>query len=251
LHVELIESAARRLSGIQSEWNRPSHVKPLPNIEVNLNPWELAYARFETPAEEVRKFTRRLAKLGVARWSRRADILELCCGRGNGLLALSKLGFTNLTGIDLSAALVSLYDGPAKIHVGDCRQVPFDDRSKDIVIVQGGLHHLEKLPDDLEQTLAETSRVLRDKGLCVVVEPWLTPFLAFVHRLCRNTLARRLVPKIDALATMIEYEQTTYDQWLEQPLTIMGLFERFFIMEFQSARWGKYMYIGRKRTQLD
>ena len=222
-----------------------------PNVEVNLNPWELAYSRFETPAQEVRKFTRRLTKLRVAHWSRRADILELCCGRGSGLQALSKLGFTSLAGIDLSAALVALYEGPATIHVGDCRQLPFDDRSLDIVIVQGGLHHLDKLPEDLEQTLAETSRVLRDQGLCVVVEPWLTPFLAFVHRLCRNALARRLIPKIDALATMIEYEQTTYDQWLEQPLTIVSLFERFFINEFQSTRWGKYMYIGRKRTQMD
>jgi ubiquinone/menaquinone biosynthesis C-methylase UbiE len=226
-------------------------VNTSPNGEVNLNSWELADARFETPAQEVRKFTRRLAKLGVAHWSSHADILELCCGRGSGLQALSRLGFTSLAGIDLSPALVALYEGPAKIHVGDCRQIPFEDRSKDIVIVQGGLHHLEKLPEDLEQTLAETSRVLRDKGRCVVVEPWLTSFLAFVHRLCRNTLARRLVPKIDALATMIEHEQTTYDQWLEQPLTIVGLFERFFITEFQSARWGKYMYIGRKRTQLD
>jgi ubiquinone/menaquinone biosynthesis C-methylase UbiE len=222
-----------------------------PNAEVDLNPWELAYARFETPAQEVRKFTRRLAKLGAARWSRGADILELCCGRGSGLQALSKLGFTSLAGIDLSAALVALYEGPATMHVGDCRQLPFYDRSKDIVIVQGGLHHLDKLPEDLEQTLAETSRVLRDRGLCVVVEPWLTPFLTFVHRLCRNALARRLMPKIDALATMIEYERTTYDQWLEQPLTIMSLFDRFFINEFQSARWGKFMYIGRKQSQMD
>ena len=42
------------------------------------------------------------------------------------------------------------------------------------VIVQGGLHHLKTLPDDLQQTFSEAARVLRDNGTFVVVEPWLT-----------------------------------------------------------------------------
>ena len=214
----------------------------------DLDPWEAAYARFETPAQEIHKFTRRLNKLGAADWSRAAEIVELFCGRGNGLHALSRLGFTRLEGVDLSASLVAQYQGPAKLHVGDCRDLPFDSRSKDIVIVQGGLHHLKKLPDDLEQTLSEAARVLRDEGLFVVVEPWLTPFLIFVHRVCQCQTARRLVPKIDALATMIDHERETYEQWLGQPQTIAHLFDRFFFAELSSSRWGKHVYIGRKRT---
>jgi ubiquinone/menaquinone biosynthesis C-methylase UbiE len=61
------------------------------------------------------------------------------------------------------------------------------------------LHHLKTLPDDLEQTLSEAARVLRDDGRFVAVEPWLTPFLTFVHWVCRRRVARCLVPKIDAL----------------------------------------------------
>jgi ubiquinone/menaquinone biosynthesis C-methylase UbiE len=162
--------------------------------------WERAYAQFETPAQEIRKFTRRLTKLGVTKWSRRAEIVELCCGRGNGLNALSQLGFTRLAGVDLSASLAAQYKGPATLYVCDCRQLPFDNQSKDIVIVQGGLHHLKNFPEDLEKTLSEAWRVLRDDGLCVVVEPWLTPFLSFVHAVCRNKIARRLIPKIDVFA---------------------------------------------------
>jgi ubiquinone/menaquinone biosynthesis C-methylase UbiE len=82
------------------------------------------------------------------------------------------------------------------------------------VIVQGGLHHLKTLPDDLQQTLSEAARVLRDNGVFVVVEPWLTTFLAFVHTVCRSRIARRVSLKIDALATMIDYERETYEQWL-------------------------------------
>lgn len=210
--------------------------------------WERAYARFETPAQEIRKFTRRLTKLGVEKWSRRAEIVELCCGRGNGLHALSQLGFTRLAGVDLSASLIAQYKGSAALYVCDCKQLPFDTQSKDIVIVQGGLHHLKSFPDDLEKTLSETCRVLRDDGLCVVVEPWLTPFLGFVHGVCRSKIARRLISKIDSLATMIDHERETYDQWLSQPQMIMGIFERFFATDLCSIKWGKYTYIGHKRS---
>jgi hypothetical protein len=68
-----------------------------------LSPWETAYSRFESPEQEIQKFTRRLNKLGAANWPRDADIVELFCGRGNGLHALSQLGFTRLEGVDLSA----------------------------------------------------------------------------------------------------------------------------------------------------
>jgi ubiquinone/menaquinone biosynthesis C-methylase UbiE len=209
--------------------------------------WEKAYARFETPAQEIRKFTRRLTKLGVAKWSRRAEIVELCCGRGNGLHALSQLGLTKRAGVDLSASLIAQYKGPATSCVYDCRQLPFDTQSKHIVIVQGGLHHLKNFPDDVETTLSETWRVLRNAGLCVVVEPWLTPFLSVVHGICRSRIARCAIPKIDALATMIEYEHETYYQWLAQSQMIISLFDRFFVTDLCLIKWVKCTYRGRKR----
>jgi ubiquinone/menaquinone biosynthesis C-methylase UbiE len=214
----------------------------------DLDPWEAAYARFETPAQEIRKFTRRLNEIGAPNWQQSAEIVELFCGRGNGLHALTELGFTRLEGVDLSASLVTQYDGSAKLYVCDCRALPFDTQSKDVVIIQGGLHHLKKLPEDLEQTLSEAARVLRDGGLFVAIEPWLTPFLVLVHRVCRCTTVRRMVPKIDALATMIDHERETYEQWLAQPQTIVNLYNRFFFTELSSSRWGKYVYVGRKRT---
>ena len=49
--------------------------------------WEAAYLRFETPEEERRKFLRRLRILGAPHWPRDAEVVELFCGRGNGLRA--------------------------------------------------------------------------------------------------------------------------------------------------------------------
>ena len=209
--------------------------------------WEAAYSRFETPEQEISKFIKRLRKMGADRWPRNAQILELFCGRGNGLHALSRLGFTHLEGVDLSASLLAEYAGPSKSCIGDCRQLPFKGRSKDIVIIHGGLHHLRRLPDDLEQTLSEINRVLKDGGLLGIVEPWLTPFLSLVHAVCRNSAARRLSKKIDALATMIHHEQPTYDQWLVQPQKILGLLAKYFQADWLLFGWGKLMWVGRKK----
>src|SRR5229473_2665320 len=211
------------------------------------DPWEAAYLRFETPQEEIQKFTARLNRVGAREWPREAEIVELFCGRGNGLIALERLGFTRLEGIDLSPRLVAQYRGPAKCIVSDCRQLPFADRSKEVLIVQGGLHHLPALPEDLRQTFAEMQRVLRKEGRAVFVEPWLTPFLKFVHAVSQNPLARRVSNKMDALATMIQFERRTYEHWLGQPELIKNIARAHFLPVHESFAWGKWNFVGTPR----
>jgi SAM-dependent methyltransferase len=211
------------------------------------DPWEAAYLRFETPEQEIHKFVSRLRKLGAAQWPRDAEIVELFCGRGNGLNALERLGFTHVEGVDLSPRLIAQYRGPAKCFVGDCRQLPFADRSKDVLIVQGGLHHLPTLPEDLEKTFSEMQRVLRKDSRVVFVEPWLTPFLRFVHAVSENPLARRLSNKMDALAIMIQFERRTYEQWLTQPELIRNLAHVHFTPVRESFEWGKWNFVGHPR----
>jgi SAM-dependent methyltransferase len=208
--------------------------------------WEAAYTRFETPDEEVRKFTRRLRRLDAPAWPRDTRILDLFCGRGNGLKALEAMGFTNLAGVDLSDRLLSRYRGPATLYVGDCRDLKLPDGSVDIVIVQGGLHHVTRLPDDLIAVLEATRRVLADGGRLVVVEPWLTPFLRIVHAACDLPILRRAWDRLDALAVMNKREKITYEQWLRQPKTIISLLEERFVTEKKIVAWGKLMYVGRK-----
>jgi ubiquinone/menaquinone biosynthesis C-methylase UbiE len=208
------------------------------------DPWEAAYVRFETPEEEIQKFVKRLRFLGATSLPRDSQVVELFCGHGNGLHALARLGFTQVEGVDLSPRLVARYRGAAKCYVSDCRYLPFPDQSKDVLIVQGGLHHLPTLPESLEQTLAEMHRVLRKEGRLIAVEPWKTPFLKLVHSISEIPLARRCSPKIDALATMIELERQTYEQWLNQPQIIRSLFRKYFKPVHESLAWGKYRFVG-------
>jgi len=209
--------------------------------------WETAYLRFETPEEETRKFLSRLKRLSADRWHRDSDIVEIFCGRGNGLDALRSLGFERLSGVDLSAELVAQYHGPAKMHVADCRQMPLPDRSCDIVIVQGGLHHLATLPADLDRVLSEVCRVLRPDGKFVMVEPWLTPFLTAVHFASKLRFLKLLSPKLDALAAMIHYEAPTYFRWLDSKPSILDLLAERFDTLYMHEGFGKLNFIGRPK----
>ena len=210
-------------------------------------PWEEAYARFETPEQEIAKFKRRLRTLGASEWPVDSAIVELFCGRGGGLRALEQLGFTKLEGVDLSAALLDQYAGPAQCYVCDCRALPFDARSKDLVIVQGGLHHLPNLTPDLGRTIDEIHRVLRPSGKLVIVEPWDTTFLRFVHFMCEQPAARRMSGKLDALATMIAHERETYTSWLTQPTVVLAELQRRFTAQRLRIGWGKLMFVGQPR----
>ena len=213
------------------------------------NAWERAYERFETPREEIRKFEKRLLHIGAGTWPRSARIVEIFCGRGNGLHALTALGFTNLEGADLSPRLLAKYQGPARCHVCDCRALPFEDASRDVVIVQGGLHHLEQLPGDLHTTLDEARRVLSPRGRLVVIEPWRTPFLRFVHAVTARASARRLSSKLDAFEEMYVHERETYERWLASGPVILRALEERFVPRRSEIAWGKLVFVGEPRAR--
>lgn len=209
--------------------------------------WEEAYLRFESPEREVAKFRHRLLRLGAAGWPHEAQVVELFCGRGNALRAWEQLGFGRLDGIDLSERLLQQYRGTAQLYVCDARELPFAAASRDIVAVQGGLHHLERLPEDLDLTLAGVARVLRPGGLFVAVEPWLTPFLRAVHAISSPRAVRRMLPGIDAFATMVERERSTYEAWLGNARMILAALDRHFEPRHLRLRLGKLEFVGIRR----
>jgi SAM-dependent methyltransferase len=251
--ISLLRPLEARLSGSSHASVRSSDTSEFVRIsdsqECCSSPWEKAYLRFETPEEEIEKFMRRLRQAGCEEWPKDAKIIELFCGRGNGLHALAKLGFSKVEGADLSASLIAQYSGPAKCYVCDCRELPFKSASRDIIVIQGGLHHLPQLPADLERTLAEIERVLRPGGRFFLVEPWLTPFLRMVHFACKTLPLRKLFTKLDSLATMIDHERRTYEQWLSRPEAIVALLSRHFPEGATQIAWGKIRFLGHRATQ--
>jgi ubiquinone/menaquinone biosynthesis C-methylase UbiE len=208
--------------------------------------WEEAYNRFETTEEEIAKFIKRLNHAGQKDWNRDAQLVELFCGRCSGIRALEILGFNRIEGVDLSPSLLEKYKGDAQLYQADCRNLPFEDESRDIVIEQGGLHHLPDFPMDVERTLSEIHRILRSKGLFVLVEPWETPFLRLIHFLSERNLIRRISNKFDAFAAMTHYEKETYYRWLSAKEEILPLINRYFAVTHCQKRYGKLFFIGQK-----
>ena len=225
--------------------NRPRIVRHVESGTTCCDPqWEAAYQRFETPEEEVRKFIRRLTRFGFPNLPKDSRIAEIFCGRGNGLVALERMGFTHLEGVDLSDDLLHQYRGTATLHLADCMDLPLTDGAYDVVVVQGGLHHLPTLPQDLDRCLECVMRILKPQGTFFVVEPWSTPFLTMVHLIVEQPWMRKIYAKGDALAEMTDRERVTYEQWLNQPDAIMSVFNRYFVAKTARKRWGKLIYAG-------
>lgn len=209
--------------------------------------WEAAYQSFETAETEIGKFSARLKRLGIGPGDGRLRVVELFAGKANGLEALARLGFTHSFAVDRSVGLLSSSPLRHRASTGDARELPLLSGSVDIVVVQGGLHHLDNLPDDLEKTLREIVRVLRPDGRVYIVEPALTPFLVLVHAICRVRAARLLSRRVEALARMIELETPHYERWLAAVDDTAERIRTHFVVTQMEKRWGKLFVAGTRR----
>ena len=113
-------------------------------------------------------------------------ILEIGCGRGVGLVALAEsCRPSRLAGLDIDPELIALARArlasrgvAAELHVGDARQLPYDDASFDVVVDFGTCYHI----DQPAAALREVARVLTPGGQFIhesplaqlIAHPWRT-----------------------------------------------------------------------------
>ena len=167
--------------------------------------------------------------LAAARIDARDRVLDLGCGIGNLLIALSeRIAFTQpAIGVDVSPALIELgrrelhragFDGRVELRVAFATELPFEDQSFDVVISSHVIKHLDD--DALLRAFAEVHRVLRPNGRFLIWEFKKSPFSAPLFISARasglppaftlrdpNTLARQLqtvgFQAVDRVATGI------------------------------------------------
>jgi len=138
-----------------------------------------------------------------------SDSLVLDCGTGTGVMIrplLSQLSLNpKVHAIDLSTGMLSaakseLENGgvDVRLHVADARELPYADRSFDMVM---SAHMLEHLPEPCEGLL-EIARVLRPQGLLLVIT------------------TRHVAP--DALLRLVYRYHTLNPDWLKWRLRQLG-----------------------------
>jgi ubiquinone/menaquinone biosynthesis C-methylase UbiE len=93
----------------------------------------------------------------------RGSLLDVGCGRGEVLEMARRLQFFPVWGVD---PVGYLCDEKRKIVQGMAHDIPFDDKSFDIVTMFDVIEHL--LPDDTEQVCRELQRVAKREILLTV-----------------------------------------------------------------------------------
>lgn len=101
------------------------------------------------------------------------NLLEVGCGVGIDTVALARLGFREVVGIDLTEAAIRIArqraatEGLARVRfeVANGEQLAFPDASFDFVYSFGVIHHTPSI----QNAIAEIRRVLRPGGRAVVM----------------------------------------------------------------------------------
>lgn len=104
-----------------------------------------------------------------------ASVLDVGCGKGFMLFDFKQL-MPNLriAGIDVSPYALenALPEVRPFLRLGNARELPFPDRSFDLIIAINTVHNLER--EDCKQALREIQRVSR-RHTFIVVDAWRTP----------------------------------------------------------------------------
>jgi demethylmenaquinone methyltransferase/2-methoxy-6-polyprenyl-1,4-benzoquinol methylase len=151
------------------------------------------YAPGEERADKVRLLFGRIARhydrindlmsLGLhRRWKRELvrragplsgkTVLDLCCGTGDVTRIAAEAGPAAVVGLDFTEGMLEVArrttpsGAPVTYRQGDALQLPFPDRSFDLVTVAYGLRNLA----DLDRGLREVCRVLRPGGRLASLE---------------------------------------------------------------------------------
>jgi len=103
------------------------------------------------------------------------NVLDIATGTGDLAIMLAQADLENITGLDISAGMLEeakkkiaalKLDHKIKMILGDSEKLPFEDQTFDAITVGFGVRNFE----NLELGLGEIYRVLKPKGVFVVLE---------------------------------------------------------------------------------
>ncbi|MFC1941898.1 class I SAM-dependent methyltransferase [Chloroflexota bacterium] len=113
-------------------------------------------------------------------------VLDAGCGNGGFTARLARPDNT-VVGVDISHEMVKVAKGNGGVFVtGDLERLPFRDETFDVAFCSMVLHHFPSI----DKVIAEITRVVKDDGTVVIIEPLSTAFARLNRNLGR--LVRQL-----------------------------------------------------------
>ena len=107
------------------------------------------------------------------------SILDVACGNGTLLGALSKKASVNAFGVDLSEKMIAAARErypDCTFAVSSCLPLPFETESMHIITISCAFHHFEE-----PRTFAgECMRVLKKSGMVYMAEPFFSPVIRWL-----------------------------------------------------------------------
>ena len=107
------------------------------------------------------------------------NVLDVACGNGSLLAALSRIAPINGFGIDISDRMIenAAANNPCMtFHTAGCEKIPFGNASMDAITVCAAYHHFP----DITAFALEAKRVLKPGGTLHIADVYLPSFLRLI-----------------------------------------------------------------------
>jgi SAM-dependent methyltransferase len=134
-----------------------------------------------------RKAMLKVAKFHELASNKEMKILDVGCGYGTSLSQLSRLGYTNLYGVEPDEDLSQhIPKNIAEVRQGKAEKIPYPDETFDAVFVNGALHHILGIKQLYEDACEELDRVLKPGGYIFIMEPgryWTHTFVELISNI--------------------------------------------------------------------
>jgi ubiquinone/menaquinone biosynthesis C-methylase UbiE len=125
-------------------------------------------------------------ELSIDLFKKGARLLDFGSGPGENALRLSKIGY-QIDGFDISEKNIEVskqlfekykMSDKATFQVSSAESLPYEDKSFEVIVGVDILHHI-----DIDKSVRECHRVLKDDGVAIFREPLEVPILDFIRNL--------------------------------------------------------------------
>jgi ubiquinone/menaquinone biosynthesis C-methylase UbiE len=131
--------------------------------------WREVYGQESERRRRLNAMPRKLAVVGINTADRNDAILDLCCGHGEALQTLYRMGFRNLTGVDIDVDDALAVDPRFRVLASDAKCTPYPDASFDWILNIHAMHHFATA-QNVEVFLNECWRLLKPGGRLSIID---------------------------------------------------------------------------------